>query len=165
MHSELWTHNNLPHSGHAHLFFSFSMKRLMPRLLTALRFSIMLMPYLVLYRLSKWSSLVQGKLSHPKQYLILPLTIFSQFLMWHAIQDFDLELSPPLQPGHASLYLTYARQRWQFIPQGAISVTGMEFIFIDCFRVIPIYRNGSYNCLDTGAQPGCSGAARFFAVH
>ena len=152
MHSDLWTHNNPPHSGHAHLFFSFSMKCLMPRLLRALRFSIILMPYLVLYRLSKWFSLAQGKLSHPKQYLILPLTIFSQFLILHAIQDFDLELSPPLQPGQAFLSLTYARQRWQFIPQGAISVVGMAFVLMDCFRVIPIYRNSSYDCLSIETQ-------------
>ena len=111
------------------------------------------MPYLVLYRLSKWFSLAQGKLSHPKQYLILSLTIFSQFLILHAIQDFDLELSPPLQPGHAFLSLTYARQRRQFIPQGAISVVGMAFVFIDCFRVIPIYRNGSYDYLSIEAEP------------
>ena len=68
------------------------------------------------------------------------------------MQDFDLELSPPLQPGHAFLLLTYARQRWQFIPQGAISVAGMEFVLIDCFRVISIYRNGSYGYVSIEAQ-------------
>jgi len=148
----LWTHNILPHSGHAHLFFSFSTKRLIPKLLRALRFSIMLMPYLVLYRLSKCSSLAQGKLSQPKQYLILPLATISQFLIGHAIQDFDLWRSSPLQPRHALWSLPYARQRLQFIPQGAIRVAVMEFVFMDCFRVISRCRNGSHESLRLEAQ-------------
>ena len=66
--------------------------------------------------------------------------------------DKFLELSPPLQPGHAFLSLTYARQSRQFIPQGAISVVGMAFVFMDPIRVIPIYRNGLYACLSIEAQ-------------
>jgi len=85
------------------------------------RLLIMLMPYLVLYRLSKWFSLAQGKLSQPKQYLTLAFAIFSQFLILHATHDFDLRLSSPRQPGHGFLSLVYARHRRQFIPQGAIS--------------------------------------------
>ena len=38
------------------------------------------------------------------------------------------------------------------MPQGAISVVGMAFVFADCFRVIPIYRNGAYNRLSIEAQ-------------
>ena len=90
----------------------------------------MLILYLVLYRLSKWISRAQGKLSHSKQYLRLPRTSFSQFLIRHATQDIDFELSSPLQPGHAFLSLVYALQRMQFIPHGAISVMGMGLDFI-----------------------------------
>ena len=109
-----------------------------------LRLSIMLMPYLVLYRLSKWSSLGQGKLSQLKQYLTSALTIFSQFLIRHIGLDFDLKLSSPLHPGHAFLSLPNARHRRQFIPHGAISITGMAFVFIDLFCFISIFYRGRY---------------------
>ena len=96
----------------------------------------MLMPYLALYRLSKWLSLSQGKLSQEKQYLTLAFTIFSQFLILHATQDFDLRLSSPRQPGHGFLSLVNARQSRQFIPQGAISFVGIAVVFVDLFDVI-----------------------------
>ena len=96
----------------------------------------MLMPYLVLYRLSKWFSLTQGKLSQQKQYLTLAFTIFSQFLILHATQDFDLRLSSPRQPGHGLLSRVNARQRRQFIPQGAISFVEIAGVFFDLFDVM-----------------------------
>ena len=96
----------------------------------------MLMPYLVLYRLSKWFSLSQGKLSQQKQYLTLAFTIFSQFLIRHTTQDFDLRLSSPRQPGHGFLSLVNARQRRQFIPQGAISFVEIAVVFVDLFDVM-----------------------------
>ncbi len=113
----------------------------MPNLRMFSRLSIILMPYLVLYRLSKWFSVAQGKLSQLKQYLTLPCTIFSQFLIRHVTQDFDLALSSPRQPGHAFIYfisLIYARQRRQFIPQGAISAVGIVFVFVDLFGIMSI---------------------------
>ena len=96
----------------------------------------MLMPYLVLYRLSRWFSLSQGKLSQPEQYLTLASTIFSQFLTRHATQDFDLKLSSPRQPGHGFLSLVYALHRRQFIPQGAISFVEIAVLFVDLFGVM-----------------------------
>ncbi len=96
----------------------------------------MLMPYLVLYRLSKCFSLAQEKLSQLKQYLILAVTIFSQFLIRHREQDLDLKLSSPLQPGHAFLSLPKARQRRQFIPQGAMSIAEMVFVLGDPFDIM-----------------------------
>ena len=90
----------------------------------------MLMPYLVLYRLSKWFKLAQGKLSQEKQYLTLASTIFSQFLIRHPTQDFVLRLSSPRQPGHGFFSLVYAMQRRQFIPQGAISFVEIVVVFI-----------------------------------
>ena len=68
----------------------------------------MLMPYLVLYRLSRCFSLSQGKLSQLKQYMAPLCAIFSQFLIRHKTHIFDLKLSSPLQPGHALLSLIYA---------------------------------------------------------
>ncbi len=102
----------------------------------------MLMPYLVLYRLSKCFSLAQGKLSQPKQYLTLAFTIFSHFLIRHATQDFDLRLSSPRQPGHGFLSLVYALQRRQFIPQGAISFVEIVIVFVDLFDVMSRSRRG-----------------------
>ena len=96
----------------------------------------MLMPYLVRYRLSKWFSLAQGKLSQLKQYLTSAFTSFSQFLIRHIERDFDLKLSSPLQPGHDFLSLPNARQRRQFIPQGAMSVAGIMFGFGDLFDIV-----------------------------
>lgn len=115
------------------------MNCLMPNSLMLSRLPIMLMPYLVLYRLSKWFSLAQGKLSQPKQYLILEFTIFSQFFIRHATQDFGLRLSSPRQPGHGFLSLVYARQRRQFIPQGAISFVEIAVAFVDLFDVMSRY--------------------------
>ena len=100
------------------------------------RLLIMLMPYLVLYRLSKWFSLTQGKQSQQKQYLTLAFTIFSQFLIRHTTQDFDLWLSSPRQSGHGFLSLVYARQRRQFIPHGAISFVEIAVVFVDLFDVM-----------------------------
>lgn len=97
----------------------------------------MLMPYLVLYRLSKWFSLTQGKLSQSKQYLALAFAIFSQFLILHSTQDFALRLSSPRQPGHGFLSLVNARHRRQFIPQGAISFAEIAVVFVNLFDVMP----------------------------
>jgi hypothetical protein len=118
----------------------------------SLRLSIMLMPYLVLYRLSKWFSVAQGKLSQLKQYLNSAVTIFSQFLIRHIEQDFDLKLSSPLQPGHASLSLPKARQRRQFIPQGAMSVAGIVFAFVDPFDIMSWAYAISFGCITVQAQ-------------
>lgn len=108
----------------------------MPKFLMFSRLVIMLMPYLVLYRLSKWFSRSQGKLSQAKQYLNLESTIFSQFLILHTTQDFDLRLSSPLQPGQGFLSLVNARQRRQFIPQGAISFVEIAVVFVDLFDIM-----------------------------
>ena len=108
----------------------------MPNFLMFSILLIMLMPYLVLYRLSKWFSLTQGKLSQPKQYLILAFAIFSQFLIRHTTQDFDLRLSSPRQPGHGFFSLVNALQRRQFIPQGAISFVEIAVVFVELFDVI-----------------------------
>lgn len=105
----------------------------------------MLMPYLILYRLSKWFSLEQGKLSQPKQYLTLEFTIFSQFLIRHVTRTFDLRLSSPRHPGHGFLSLVYATQRRQFIPQGAISFVEIGVIFFELFGVMSRSRRGYVN--------------------
>lgn len=123
------------------------MKCLMPNFLMFSRLPIMLIPYLVLYRLSKWFSLAQGKLSQSKQYLTLEVTIFSQFLIRHATQDFDLRLSSSRQPGHGFLSLVYAWQRRQFIPQEAISFVEIAVFFIDLFDVMSRSRRGNMNVL------------------
>jgi hypothetical protein len=46
---------------------------------------------------------------------------------------FDLRLSSPRQPGHGFLSLVNARQRRQFIPQGAISFVEIAVAFVDIF--------------------------------
>jgi hypothetical protein len=114
------------------------MKFLIPNTLMLSRLSIMLMPYLVLYRLSKWFSRSQGKLSQLKQYMAPLCAIFKQFLIRHETQAFDLKLSSPLQPGHAFLSLIYARQRRQFIPQGAINAELTVICFVDLFDIISV---------------------------
>lgn len=117
----------------------------MPNSLMFSRLPIMLMPYLVLYRLSKCFSLRQGKLSQPKQYLILAFAISSQFLIRHETQDMALRLLSPRQPGHASLSLVYALHKRQFIPQGAINAVGMAFVMVDLFAVIPAYHSAGHS--------------------
>lgn len=50
----------------------------------------MLIPYFVLYRASNCFNLAQGKSSQlSEQYLILPLAIFSQFLILHLLRYVD----------------------------------------------------------------------------
>jgi hypothetical protein len=50
----------------------------------------MLIPYFVLYRLSKCFNLAQGKLSQlSEQCLIMPLAICSQFLILQVVRYFD----------------------------------------------------------------------------
>jgi len=66
----------------------------------------------------------------------MPFTIFSQFLILHATQDFDLRLSSPRQPGHGFRSLVNARHRRQFIPQGAISFIEIAVAFVDLFDVM-----------------------------
>jgi hypothetical protein len=127
-----------PHSGQVHLSFSLLMKCLMPNFLMISRFSIILMAYLVLYRLSKWFSLAQGKLSQWQQYLTSVLAVFSQFLIWHAMQALDLWLSLPPQPRHPFLSLIYARQSRQFIPQGAIRDGRIAFLFANVVVVMSV---------------------------
>jgi hypothetical protein len=51
-------------------------------------------------------------------------------------QAFDLKVSLPRQPGHAFLSLKYARQRRQFIPQGAITIMCITFVFVDLIWLI-----------------------------
>lgn len=109
----------------------------MPKSLMLSRLPIMLMPYLILYRLSKWFNLAQGKLSQQMQYLSSPFNFPSQFLIGHEIRVFVLRLSSPLQPGHGFLSLANARQRRQFIPQGAISVAGGVVVFCKPFDINP----------------------------
>ena len=53
----------------------------MPSFLMFSRFSIMLIPYFVLYRLSNWFNLPQGKLPQLKQYLTSAFAMFSQVLI------------------------------------------------------------------------------------
>jgi hypothetical protein len=122
------------------------MKCLMPNFLMFSRLPIMLMPYLVLYRLSKWFSPAQGKLSQAKQYLTSAFTIFSQFLIRQTTQDFDLRRSSTRQPGHGFLSLVYARQRRQFIPQGAISFKEIAVAVVDLFDVMPRIRMQIHIC-------------------
>jgi len=86
--------------------------------------------------ISKWFRLTQWKLSQQKQYLTLAFTNFSQFLILHTAQDFDLRLSSPRQPGHGFLSLVNALQRRQFIPQGAISFVEIAVVFVDLFDVM-----------------------------
>jgi hypothetical protein len=102
----------------------------------SLRLSIMLMPYLVLYRLSKWRSLPQGKRSQLKQYFAWAVAMFSQVFIRHRAQDLGLVLSSALQPGHGFLSLPNARQRRQFIPHGAISIVGIVFGLVDLLGVM-----------------------------
>jgi hypothetical protein len=55
-----------------------------------LRLLIMLIPYSVLYRLSRCFNLAQGKLPQlSEQYLILVLAICSQFLILQVVRCFD----------------------------------------------------------------------------
>jgi hypothetical protein len=82
-------------------------------------------------------SLSQGKLSQLKQYLALHSPSFSQFLILHSSQDFDLRPSSTRQPGHGFLSLVNARQRRQFMPQGAISFWEIAVAFVDLFVFIP----------------------------
>jgi hypothetical protein len=109
----------------------------MPKSLMLSRLAIMLMPYLVLYRLSKWVSLAQGKLLQIKQYFSSVPKFQSQFLIKHEIRVFGLRLSSPRQPGHGFFSLPKARQRLQFIPQGATSVADIVFFFFEPTDINP----------------------------
>ena len=76
---------------------------LIPNFLMFSRFSIMLIPYFVLYLLSRFFSLVQGYFSHLKQNLVF--FIVSQFLIIHLAQLTDLFVSDSCASG-ATLFLS-----------------------------------------------------------
>jgi hypothetical protein len=75
--------------------------------------------------------------------MLSAFTIFSQFLILHETQDFDLRLLSPRHPGHGFLFLVYARHRRQFIPQGAISDVGILFVLVDLIDVMPIFHKAA----------------------
>jgi hypothetical protein len=52
------------------------------------------------------------------------------------MHDFDLRLSLPRHPGQGFCFLPYARQRRQFIPQGAMSVAGITFAVVGFSEVM-----------------------------
>jgi hypothetical protein len=56
--------------------------------------------------------------------------------MRHRAHDLGLALSSPLQPGQAFLSLLNAPHRRQFMPQGAMSIVGIVFGFINLLRVM-----------------------------
>ena len=102
----------------------------------------MLMPYLVLYRLSRWRTLWQGKRSQLKQYFEWAAARFSHVRIRHRAQDTGRALSSDLQPGQVFLSLWYARQRRQYMPQGAMRSVGMVFGAIGLLRVISVLVKG-----------------------
>ena len=131
-HADLWTHIISPHFGQIHFTFSFRMKCLIPNSFIILRLSIMLIAYLVLYRLSNCFNLAQGKRSQlSEQYLIFPSAICLQFLILHLFRYFDFWLSRLSffrQPEHLFFSRMYPQQRRQFIPQGAIKIVGIVVV-------------------------------------
>ena len=137
-HLGLWTQIISPHSGHIHFAFSFRMKCLIPNSLIILRFSIILIPYFVLYRSFSCFNLLQGKwLQLTRQYLLLPLAITSQFLILHVMRCFIFWLFRLFrQPGQVFSSRMYPQQRRQFIPQGAINSIGIVRVFFFIFSVV-----------------------------
>jgi hypothetical protein len=65
----------------------------------------MLIVYFVLYRLSNCFNRLQGYFSHSKQNLDWLRSIISQFLIMHFMQEADLLVSSPWQPGHFLSFL------------------------------------------------------------
>jgi len=116
-----------PHSGQAHLTFSLARNFRIPILRIFSRFSIMLIAYLVRYRLSKCFICSQGNSSHEKQNFALVFRKNSHFLILHRARVTDVSTRICLQPGHVFFSLKYAMQMPQFIPQGAMS----EILFTD----------------------------------
>ena len=121
MHCTLCIQIISPQFEQIHFLFSFLTKDLMPFVCISFRLWRTLTPYLDVYRFSKWLIWAHGNSSQLKQYLKQPLINFSQFFIRQAVQDFDLKMSSR-QPGHAFIFLICARQRRQFIPQGAINL-------------------------------------------
>jgi len=93
----LWTQIVAPHLGHDHFTFSLSTKARSPSPAIALRFSIMLIPYFVRYRLSRCLRRSQGKTAQSEH--ISP-RIEPQFLILHSIRVLGFLRSSTLQPGH-----------------------------------------------------------------
>ena len=127
---------------HTHRAFSLRTNCLIPTSRIWTRFSIMLMPYFVRYRLSNCFSLAQGKLpQRSEQYLLLPVARCSQFLILHLVRQSVFCPSALRQPGHVFLSRMYAQQRRQFIPQGAIALAGIAVVFVRSLAVMaaPVY--------------------------
>ena len=101
----------------------------MPYSLIWRRFSSILIPYFVLYRLSNCLSLGQGKRSQlSEQYGVLLLARRSQFLIVQLARDWAFRVSDCAmlrQPGQGFFSRMKPQQRRQFIPQGAISLIGI----------------------------------------
>lgn len=115
----LWTQIIPPHFLHVHLDFSFLINSLIPLSAMHSKFSIMLIPYLPLYLLSRSFNLLQGYFSHfLEQNSHLFSFKISQFLIMHLLQDLIIAVS--LHPGQWFFSRKYAMHNAQFIPHGAI---------------------------------------------
>lgn len=97
----LWTQMVRPHLPHSHLVFSFLTNSLTPDLLMFSRFSIMLIPYLVRYLLSRLLSRLHGYVSHASEQCFIFCSLRTgQFRIVHLTRELDLPSSTFLQPRH-----------------------------------------------------------------
>lgn len=104
--------------------FSISINRSNPEAMIPLRFSIILMPYFVRYRLSNCRSLEQGYFLHSKQNCE-PSSLSEQFFILQTKQWLSFWGDSTLQPAQLFFSRRNAIQMPQFIPQGAIRIDGM----------------------------------------
>ena len=117
-------------SEQVHFFFSFFRNFLMPFFLINSRLSIMLIPYLIRYLLSRFLNLLHGNFSQlSEQNFQLFFFRILQFLIMHFLQYCGF-LFISLQPGHLFFSLRYPKQIAQFIPQGAINLVVNAFMNI-----------------------------------
>jgi hypothetical protein len=114
-----WTHRSSPHAGHVHFVRSASTKRRIPTFRMAVKLPIMLIPYRVRYRLSKFLSRRQGNAGQAKQNRPV------RFSHRRIRQSRSQKPRPERQPSQAFFARSRARQRAQFIPQTAIDVVFM----------------------------------------
>jgi len=90
----------------------------------------MLIPYLVLYLLSRFFSLAQGNFPHISEHKSILFSFrISQWTIMHFLHDSGLPSDISLQPRHLFLSLKYPKQMAQFIPQGAIKFDFILFLF------------------------------------
>ena len=123
------------------------------------RLSKKLVPYLVLYLLSRFFNLQHGYFGQSKQNFDSVSLSRSQFITMQSRQNGGFGSALLLQPGQYMLVLMYPRHEPQFIPHGAIisfsnTISVLYFFWADVFLITVLTYTGDNSAVCWPDQAG-----------